>query len=820
MRDILDKNNNKNFQWLYENIINKQLCCGCGTCVGVCPTDAIDFRNHNYYPEWLYENKCNECGFCVNVCPGKGVLLDTITKELKTPQQKYNVDIGDYKQFLVGYSKDEFIRRKSASGGIATSLLFYALDKKIVDKVIIVVNDEKEIAKPVAKITDSKKDVLASMQSKYIQVPLNKAIKEILKSDCRYGIVGLPCHLEGLYLAQKIYKKLSDQIVFTIGLFCGYSYPYECVDTLLKRMKLKREDVDTFLGWREGDCYPGFFSVGSKSGDIASLSFVEEHNIDVANYALFRCFLCIDGLSQLADISLGDTTDAVGNNSFIISRTDEGGKLLESAKTDGYIDYYPLDPRTAVTKGILPFMMREKRHKVVSVIQYLAKRNVSVPDWDIKEVNISKIDGINGTLRIRMVMFIRKPIISKFLRSHPKLMEALGGFIYHLDINPKHIAFRMIGKVLKSHPKLMEVARSIYHYDFNPKHIASRTLQRIREIWIYRGRNSLKRDRNMIPVGLVGVGGWGRQYVDILQKSDIFDLQVCFDTNKELLQSVCSTIGCSPADSSEELLAVDGLQAVVIITPNHLHYVQCTEAIEQKKHVFVEKPIANTIEEAKKIYQVAKENNLIVSVGHNVRRRSEFRMMKKLIENGEIGGVVMVEANNSQPIGDGREKSWRLNKDTCPSGPLSQLGIHHIDTLRYLFGKITGVKSYLKNEYFKSEVPDTVLSVFSFKSGVLGYLGTNYVSEPSFTMRVYGTKCNLIVESTTLYLQKKGKKKKVKTESVNTLEKQIKEFGECIINNREPEVGVKEAIENMAVVDAIMESAGKNGKNIEIRGWD
>ncbi|GAG72189.1 unnamed protein product, partial [marine sediment metagenome] len=620
-----------------------------------------------------------------------------------------------------------------------------------------------------------------------------------------------PCHLEGLHLAQKIYKKLSDQIVFKIGLFCGYSYPYECLDTLLKRMKLKREDVDAFLGWREGDCYPGFFSVRSKSGDTASLSFVEEHNINVAHYALFRCFLCIDGLSQLADISLGDTTDAVRNNSFIISRTDKGDELIESAKADGYIDYYTLDAGTALTKGIIPFMLREKRHKVLFVIQYLAKRNVPVPDWDIKEAKISKIGRKNGVLRIRMVMFVRKPMISKLLRSHPKLMEVTGRFIYHFDIDPRNLAFRIIGKFLQSHPKLMDAARSIYQYDFNPKHTASKIFQRVKEI---RPSKSGKTPNNRIPVGLVGVGGWGSQYVGILQKSGIFNLRVCFDTNKELLQSICSSVGCLKANSLEELLATDDLQAVVIVTPNHFHYEQCIKAIKQGKHVFVEKPIANTVEEAKKIYRATKEKNVIVSVGHNVRRRSEFRTMKKLIETGEIGEVIMVEANNSQYVGEGRETSWRLDKDTYSSGPLSQLGIHHIDTLRYLFGEITEVKSYLKNEYFKSGVPDTILSVFSFKSGILGYLGTNYISEPSFTMRVYGTKGNLIVEGTTLYLQKNGKMKAIKTKSINTLEEQIREFGECIINNGEPEVGVKEAIENMAVAEVIMESAKKNGKNI------
>lgn len=814
----MNSKSNEDFHWLCENVVNKQLCCGCGTCVGVCPHDAIYFSGQTYYPEWLDENRCTACGFCVDVCPGKGLELDAFTKELITSQQKYNTNIGDYKQFLVGYSKNDFIRRKSASGGIATSLLLYALDKQIVDKVVVVVNGIKEIAKPAVKITRSKKVVLASMQSKYVQAPLNTAIKKMLRSDLRYGVVGLPCHLEGLHLAQKIYKKLTDQVIFKIGLFCGYSYSYDCVNTLLRRMNIEKEEVDAFLGWREGDCYPGFFSVKSKSGDTVRLSFAREHNIDVANYGLFRCFLCIDGLSQLADISLGDSIDAVRNNSFIILRTDKGDELIESAKTDGYIDYHRVDAGTALTKGIIPFMLREKRHKVLSVIQHLAKRDVPVPCWDIQDSKISKIDRINAVSRIRMVMLVRKPVISKFLRSHSKLMETAGGFIYNLDIRPRHLAFRIVGKVLSSHPKLMEAMRSIYHLALNPKQTAYRTLQRIRRTWLSKAGELTERDGNRIPIGLVGVGGWGRKYVDILLRSKIFDLRVCFDTNEEVLKEVCSFVGCLKAKSLEELLANDSLQAVVIVTPNYLHYEQCIKAIKEKKHVFVEKPIANTVEEAKKINQAANENHLIVSVGHDVRKRPEFRLMKKLIEDGDIGEVMMVEANNSQPIGDGREKSWRLDKDTCPFGPLSQLGIHHIDTLRYLFGEITKVKSYLKNELFEAGVPDTVLAVFTFKSGILGYLGTNYLSEPSFAMRIYGTRGNLILEDTHLYLQKKKKLKKIKVQSINTLEEQVIEFGECIINNKEPEIGAKEALENIAVVESIMKSVTKSGQNIRSKG--
>jgi UDP-N-acetylglucosamine 3-dehydrogenase len=266
----------------------------------------------------------------------------------------------------------------------------------------------------------------------------------------------------------------------------------------------------------------------------------------------------------------------------------------------------------------------------------------------------------------------------------------------------------------------------------------------------------------------------------------------------------------------DELLSNDEVSAVFIITPTFLHYEQCTRAIEQGRHIFLEKPIANTVEKAKRIYQVSTERNVVVSVGHNVRRRAEFRMIKRLIDSGEIGEVIMVEANNSQYVGEGRETSWRLNPSTCPGGPLLQLGVHHIDTLLYLFGDIAEVKAFLKNDYFTTEVPDTVSSVLRFKSGVLGYLSTNYLTEPSFIMRIYGTKGILSIEDTTLYLQKGRNRKNLKITPINTLEEQVKEFGKCIIGNGKPEVGAREGLKVMKVVDAIMESSSENGKVVAI----
>lgn len=787
--------NEKKFDILINNVIKNNLCCGCGTCVGICPTSALAFKDNKYYPVWSDKNKCNSCGFCFKSCPGKGLNINEITKKMQESNQKYNVNIGNYQSFNAGYSKNKRIRLESASGGITTALLLYALDNRIIDKVVIVKNDPNEIAKPVYKITNSKEDIIESLQSKYIQVPLNDCIKEILKTDEKYGIVGLPCHIEGINLAQNLNKKLSEQIIFKLGLFCGYSYSYDCLDTLIKRMKIEKNDISDFLGWRYGDNYPGFFSFRLKNGQKSCLSFVNEHNIDVANFALFRCFLCIDGLCQLSDISLGDTTFSDDNSTFIISRTNMGEQLLKSAKKNGYIDYYKINDFEALNSGIVPFMLLEKRHKVLSVIKHLQEKDIPVPLWDIIESKISRIDKINAILRINLVILVRKKIIRKILKSNPKFMEKVGGFIYTVNLDFKSTIYHNFVDFLHKNPKLLRIIKKIYLRDFDIQNFFEKTKKII---------NREHKDVHKLNVALVGVGGWGRQYVDILHKSNLYNLEICFDSDRTLLDEVCLYYDISKANSLDEILSMKKIQAVFIITPNYLHYNQCLNSIKAGKHVFIEKPLVNTLKEAENILTSLKNADIIISVGHNVRKNSEIRKMKEIIVSGEIGNVIMVESNNSQPTLQ-EDTNWRLNKFKCPNGPLLQLGIHHIDTLRYLFGEIKEVKAYSKEHYGLGI--DTFTSIFLFDSDIIGYLGTNFISEPTFFIKVYGTEGKIILKNNNLYLEKKGNRKLIKVKKINTIKNQLEEFSQCIINNEKPEVGLDEAIKNLYVVESIAKSA-------------
>ena len=121
---------------IITQVVKDGLCTGCGTCVALCPNESIKLTINEkkgiYMPE-LNEEKCNKCGICYEVCPGHGVDSKQLNSEIfgKEPE---DVLIGNYLNCYIGHSTDHNIRYNSASGGLITQLLIFALKEKIIDK--------------------------------------------------------------------------------------------------------------------------------------------------------------------------------------------------------------------------------------------------------------------------------------------------------------------------------------------------------------------------------------------------------------------------------------------------------------------------------------------------------------------------------------------------------------------------------------------------------------------------------------------------------------------------------------------------------------
>jgi 1,5-anhydro-D-fructose reductase (1,5-anhydro-D-mannitol-forming) len=256
------------------------------------------------------------------------------------------------------------------------------------------------------------------------------------------------------------------------------------------------------------------------------------------------------------------------------------------------------------------------------------------------------------------------------------------------------------------------------------------------------------------------------------------------------------------------------IEAVALVTPNHLHAEQVEKAIAARKHVFVEKPIAGTVAEARQMVERARGAGVTLMVGHNTRRRRAYRRAKVLIDEGRIGQVVAVEANLSRPAGLQPDlPAWKADPTKCALLPMMQLGIHFVDTIEFLLSSIARVSCYATNIAMPGGVLDSAIALLQLASGIPISLISSYVSPDAFILRIYGTGGALHISPTRLRLEllKDGEVKEVEeedfsTEGAESFILQMREFGECVVSGKKPETGGEVGLQALAVVEAMVRS--------------
>ena len=132
-------------------------------------------------------------------------------------------------------------------------------------------------------------------------------------------------------------------------------------------------------------------------------------------------------------------------------------------------------------------------------------------------------------------------------------------------------------------------------------------------------------------IGVVGAGHLGKHHIKHLSNHKGVDFVGVFDTNEDSLKNICDEFSVKPLQSLEELISL--CEAVNIVTPTNTHFDIARKFLNQKKDVFIEKPITNTVEEALSLINLAKTNECIVQVGHIERFNPTINKLKELVDN-------------------------------------------------------------------------------------------------------------------------------------------------------------------------------------------
>src|SRR5258706_5275473 len=245
-----------------------------------------------------------------------------------------------------------------------------------------------------------------------------------------------------------------------------------------------------------------------------------------------------------------------------------------------------------------------------------------------------------------------------------------------------------------------------------------------------------------VKLGIVGLGRWAKVLTRASKQSDKLRIVAGYSRSEEKRAAFEKEMGVPAVPDMKAMLSNPEIRGVILTLPNEQHLPMAEQVARSGKHVYTEKPIAQTLEDGLKIAALEKLHSVTVTVGHSARLIAGIRIIKERIDRGELGRVAFMEANFSNERAlELTPQTWRWYKDRAPGGPLSQLAIHQFDVLHLLGGEIAEVSSMAsKLSPVGAEVDDQSMTTLKFADGKLGYVGSCWTSPGIFSVRVFGSK--------------------------------------------------------------------------------
>jgi len=435
-----------------SDIVEKDLCFGCGLCVSVCPKKCLDIKFNDFgeYNPFFCSDQCTHCGLCLKCCIQSGNNYHLDLQEYCDTVNPYHDDLlGKYFQNYVGYSNVDSHRANGSSGGITTWLLEILLSKKIVDAIICVGSNEtcKE-GLFTFKVLTSVEDIRNNAKSKYYPVECSDAITFVMENNITVAMTALPCLTKNLRLAMQHIKKLRERIKYIISFTCGMGPSSAAAEFICASsggdpfhlneisFRCKIDDKMTAKNF-------AIRCVSNKATDNELVTYQNFFSglgmaLDYRMFSLRACDFCDDVFGEYADISLMDAwhpdyfNDPGGNNIFVI-RNREINTLVEEAITRKEIIANVIDAQIVIDSQ-LP-VVDFKRNLIRERIQMAVKANEAVPyvREDLLPYRNTFVDKLRARYRVNTRQISRQKWLD-YNKCDMKLTKDLKPLIWKMDM--------------------------------------------------------------------------------------------------------------------------------------------------------------------------------------------------------------------------------------------------------------------------------------------------------------------------------------------------------------------------------------------------
>jgi predicted dehydrogenase len=243
----------------------------------------------------------------------------------------------------------------------------------------------------------------------------------------------------------------------------------------------------------------------------------------------------------------------------------------------------------------------------------------------------------------------------------------------------------------------------------------------------------------VIRAGIVGLGRWGRALVSaVADRSDAIRFTRAYTRTRASAEEFCRVKDVALADSYEAILRDGGIDAVVLATPHSQHAAQALAAIAAGKHVFVEKPLALDLAGARAVAAAAQAAGRVLGVGFTRRFHPSIAELRRRVQDGRLGRIVAMVAQHTTSTAQFiAPDNWRAAPEEAPGGALTAVGVHALDHMIELAGRVRDVHCVTARNY-PGPSDDTTTVMLRFETGATGLIFCSVATATNFAFAAYG----------------------------------------------------------------------------------